>query len=97
MAHWYQLARAFGGGNSRESGDFQRISLRVLRQGLQDLRRHLDEGRSRGFAPCRGLLRDINHLGAAGGVVMGELLFHRKMTVTNSPAASFSLSGGTTR
>src|SRR3954452_18798191 len=99
MTHGDELRRALRGGDPGETRDRERVSLRVLGQRFQHLRGHRHEGAGLGYALSRCFGGDVYHAGASRAVVVGELLLHCAIsnTLTISPVASDSRSGGTTR
>src|SRR3982751_6042675 len=99
MAHGDELRRALRGRDPGEPRDLERVSLGVLGQCFQHLWGHRYECAGLGYALGRRLGGDVYHAGASGAIVVGELLLHWAIgnTLTSSPAASDSRSGGTTR
>jgi len=74
MTKRYPLGSAFGGGNSSDTSDFERISLWILEfaNGGEDCGLHFDEGLGFGGAGGDGLGGDVNHLHIAAFGVMGQ-------------------------
>ena len=74
MAHRNQFCGAFGGHDSRDARDFQRIALGILRKRRQHFWLDRDKGAGLGLALRRAFARDIDHPGAARAVVMGKFV-----------------------
>src|SRR4051812_15191013 len=98
MAHGNQLRRALRGRDPGETRHLERVSLEVLGQRFQYLWGHRYEGAGLGYALGRRFGGDVYHAGVPAAVVVGKLLLHWAIsnTLTSSPAASDSRSGGTT-
>ena len=96
MAERDQLAGAFGGGDAGDARDLQGIALRVrwelFQNGGHDAHEGVGARRAAGF----GLGRDVDHAGAAGGIVVRELL-HLRSTRMSSPRGYSARSGPATR